>query len=80
MSVTEELEKFILTELAFDYDKKSIAPDEDLLTQGIIDSMGIMRLAAFIEEEFGIKISDEDLVPENFQNINSIKKYISLKS
>lgn len=80
LNVIEELEKFILTELAFDHDKKSIAPDEDLLIQGIIDSMGIMRLATFIEEKFGIKVTDEDLIPENFQNINSIKNYISLKS
>ncbi len=80
MNVTEELEKFILTELAFDRDIKSIASDEDLLMQGVIDSLGIMRLASFMEEKFGIKVTDEDLVPENFQNINSIKKYIASKS
>jgi acyl carrier protein len=80
MNVTEELEKFILTELAFDLDKKSIASDEDLLMQGVIDSMGIIRLATFMEEKFGIKVTDEDLIPENFQNIDSIKKYLASKS
>lgn len=80
MNVTEELEKFILTELAFDRDKKSIASDEDLLMQGVIDSLGIMRLASFMEEKFGIKVTDEDLIPENFQNIDSIKKYLASKS
>ena len=79
MDIIRELEKFILGELAFDKDQKAIVPDEDLLSMGVIDSLGIMRLVAFIEERFGIKVKDEDLVPENFQNINSINRYIVSK-
>ncbi len=73
MEIIAELEKFILAEFAFNKDQRSIAPDEDLL------SLGIIRLVAFIEEKFGIKVKDEDLVPENFQNIDSINNYIVSK-
>ena len=79
MNVVSELEKFLLTTLAIDLDIKSIAPDEDLLTQGIIDSMGIMNLCAFMEENFRIDITEDDLVPENFQNIDCLKEFIELK-
>lgn len=77
MNVREELEKFILSELAVDQDKQSLAPDEDLLMQGIIDSMGVLKLSTFMEEKFGIKITDMDMVPENFQNIESLTKFVN---
>ena len=77
MNVREELEKFILNELAVDQDRQSIELDEDLIMQGIIDSMGVIKLSTFMEEKFGIKISDMDMVPENFQNIESLTKFVN---
>lgn len=79
MEIIAELEKFILSELAFNKDQRSIASDEDILSMGVVDSMGIIRLVAFIEEKFGITVKDEDIVPENFQNIDSINNYIVSK-
>lgn len=79
MNVTNELERFLLSELAADRGMKAIAPDEDLLMQGIIDSLGIMRLSAFMEEKFGIQVADQDMVPENFQSINSLEAFIESK-
>ena len=76
MNVMEELEKFVVNELAVEHDKKSIAPDEDLLMQGIIDSMGVLKLSSFIEEKFGVKVTDIDMVPENFQNLESLSEFI----
>lgn len=77
MNVREELEKFILNELAVDQDRQSIELDEDLIMQGIIDSMGVIKLSTFMEEKFGIKVSDMDMVPENFQNIDSLTKFVN---
>jgi acyl carrier protein len=79
MGVTSELEKFLLTEASLDSEKKSIKPDEDLLMSGIIDSMGILKLVSFIESKFGIKINNEDILPENFQNLNSLEKFVEKK-
>ncbi|MEE9117739.1 MAG: acyl carrier protein [Calditrichia bacterium] len=79
MSVIDEIEKFLLTEVAAGLNKESISPDEDLLMQGIIDSLGIMKLTAFLEKTYGIKVADEDMVPENFQSLNSLNKFVELK-
>ena len=81
MDVINELEKFLLTEVAIDcgLDKKSIALDENLITQGILDSLGIMKLVSFIERNYGIKINNEDVVPENFQTLNDLKEFIEKK-
>ena len=55
----------------------SLDADQDLLTAGIIDSLGILRMVAFIEERFGVKVPDEDVVFENFQSIRVMAQYVA---
>lgn len=76
MSILENLEKILLTEITVDLGKKSLDPDEDLLEQGIIDSLGIMKLVLFLEESYGIQVNDQDIIPENFQCLSSMVKYV----
>jgi acyl carrier protein len=79
MKTFDMLEKFILTEVAVDRDKKSLEPDEDLLGSGIIDSMAVMKLVLLLEETFGIEVEDEDIIPENFETLNSLVEYVEQK-
>lgn len=76
MTILENIEKVLLTEIAVGLDKKSLDPDEDLLEQAIIDSLGLMKLIDYMEKTFGINIADEQIVPENFQNLNSMVKLV----
>ncbi|HEY7062831.1 MAG TPA: acyl carrier protein [Chloroflexota bacterium] len=46
--------------------------DEPLLANGILDSLGILRLAAFIEETFGIAVPDDALLPEHFGSVRRV--------
>lgn len=79
MTVLEALEKFLLAEVAVDLGRESLDPDEDLLEQRIIDSMAILKLVLFMEQTFGIEVKDEDIVPENFQSLNSTVKFVEQK-
>jgi len=81
MNIISELENFLITEVSVDYglDKKSVASDENLISSGIIDSMGILKLVSFMEKNFGIKINNEDIVPENFQTLNALKEFVEKK-
>lgn len=76
MRIFEKLEKVLLAEIAVGLGRTSLEPDEDLLEQGIIDSLGLMKLIAFMEKTFDIKIIDEEIVPENFQCLNSMVKLV----
>ena len=51
--------------------------DQDLLGAGVIDSLGILRMVAFMEEQFGVQVPDEDVVFENFQSIGAMARYIA---
>ena len=50
--------------------------DASFLDQGIIDSLGFMELVSFVEKECGVKIGPQDLVPENFDSVNKLSRYI----
>lgn len=64
------LEKFPLAR------KHPIAGDDNLLESGIIDSLGILDLVSFLEQDFGIVVADDDLVPENFQSVVRITRFV----
>lgn len=78
MTTQSILAKFIEKELAKGR-KSHIDYEEDLLSEGIIDSLGILQLVAFIEDKFGIHIEDEDVVLENFQSISALTNYLETR-
>ena len=49
------------------------------LDQGIIDSTGVLELATHLESQYGIKVKDEELVPENLDSIKAISVYLEKK-
>jgi acyl carrier protein len=53
-----------------------LTEDEDLLSGGILNSLGILQLVAFIEERFNIQVPDEDVVFENFQSVSALSAYL----
>lgn len=58
-------------------EKQDISDGQDLLTTGMIDSIGIMRLVAFLEKEFAQSIPPADVTLENFSNVCAIAEYIA---
>ena len=53
--------------------------ESSLLDSGVIDSLGILDLVTFMEESFDIEASDEDLVPENFDSISALVRFVESK-
>ncbi len=53
--------------------------DDSFLETGIVDSLGIGQLVAFLEERFGIRIADEELIPDNLDSVASAAAYVERK-
>jgi acyl carrier protein len=68
------LEKFPLAR------KAGVDRDTALLEKGILDSLGILDVVSFLESEFSILISDDDLVPENFQTLSTLSAFVLKKN
>ena len=79
VSGSEEIEAlivdFVRDEMAGD-DSLEIDLDENLLTSGLVDSVGIVRLIAHLKESLGVEVPPNDLVPANFRTIRIMAAYM----
>ncbi len=80
MSVEDKVRNYILENYLFTDDQSELSNEDSFLDKGIIDSTGILEVIFFLEEEFGINVDDEEMIPENLDSVNNIVKYISSKS
>jgi acyl carrier protein len=51
--------------------------DESLFESGFLDSFALVDLVSGLEKEFGIKIPDADLIPQRFDSISRIERYLA---
>jgi acyl carrier protein len=58
----------------------SLGPTDSLISSGILDSIGLLRLVLFLEERFQVKVADGDLVPDNFETIERIVSFVESRS
>lgn len=72
----EVLRRYIAQELLSNGAAAAVTDDADLLGGLAIDSVGMMSLVLFIEEEFGLPVPPEDVTIENFLSINAIEAYL----
>ena len=79
VDVSTELEAFIVEEVALGRELAAIAPDDDLLSGGILDSLGVTQLVTFLEDRFGIRITDDELTPANFRTLAAIEAFVGCK-
>ena len=56
--------------------RQTVDADDDLLGEGLIDSLGAMQFVAFIEDTFELKVPLEDITIQNFRTIESIDRYL----
>ena len=75
----DEIRHFIADRFLFGDDKK-LGDNDSLLEAGIIDSTGILELISHLEERYGIKVNDDELVPENLDTIAGIAAFLAKKA
>lgn len=78
MSNEERITGFI-QRLSLNEGGAAIAAETSLLDSGLIDSTGIIEVVAFLESEFGIRVEDEEIVPENFETVRRIAALVESK-
>jgi len=79
MTIQDQLKNYIMSQFLFEQDQQSLEPDDDLLNQGIIDSMGVLELINYMEETLGVQVSDEEITPENFRSLNTLMNLVRQK-
>ncbi len=73
--IKQKIRDFIFRELVFVDNPAQFSDDDDLLEVGL-DSMGIMRLIMFIEDQFGVTLPDNEIEPDNVKSFNALESWI----
>lgn len=80
MDIEAVIEDFLVNEIMLADNSTKIAPDESLIDLGVLDSLALLRLVMFIEEQFNLVVNDAEVIPENLETLNDIVSFVNKKS
>jgi len=78
MSHIDTVREFVVENFLFG-DGDQLQNDTSFMETGIIDSTGILELITFLEDKFKINIEDDELIPENLDNLQNVARFINRK-
>ena len=58
---------------------EELAANESLLESGVVDSIGVLSLVTWLEQEFGFVIDDDEVVPENLESVANLVGFVDRK-
>jgi acyl carrier protein len=73
---TLKIKQFIVDEFMPDVSVDELDSDFDLLTGGVVDSLGLLQVVAWLETEFDVTVDESQLGPESFRTVDAIKTYV----
>lgn len=79
MDIKKLIREFLIEELRENGFYEGVRDDQSLIDAGIIDSLGVLKLLAFLDETFGVIPSEEELNPENLSSINNLCDFVERK-
>ncbi len=79
-TIERDVRTFLDENFMLDADPTALSNDASLTRHGVLDSMGVLELIAYLEQRFDITIPDEDTLPENLDSIARIVQYVAQRS
>ena len=77
MRGVNEIKRFVVAEFAPDVTADKLDEDYDLLDSGVVDSLGLLRLIAWVGYRYALPVADMDLVPDDFRSVHAICDFIA---
>jgi acyl carrier protein len=74
-----ELRAFVIDNFLFGQNDDCLTSDTSFLQAGIIDSTGLLELIGFVERTYDVRLTDDELVPENLDSLNRLAAFLSRK-
>lgn len=79
MSVEQKIRAYILQNFLFTDEDTALNNTDSLIGKGIVDSTGALEMVHFLEEQFGTKVRDDEMIPENLDSVNRIVAFVAKK-
>ena len=78
-AIEQQIRNFIVENFLFGDTSNVLQNTDSFLEGGIIDSTGVLELVSHLQEAYGIKVEDEELIPENLDSIANVSSFIQRK-
>ncbi len=78
MEIKDRVHAFVLSNF-YVPDASALTESTPLLASGIVDSTGVLEVVAFLEDQFDIKVEDDEMLPENLDSVAQIAAYVKKK-
>jgi acyl carrier protein len=73
LTATESaIRQFLVDDVFYDKDLKDLTVTDSLLAKGLLDSLSILKTVTFLEEQFGVTVPDEEVLPDHFESVRAI--------
>ena len=79
MDIPSTIRQFIREKFVFSSEDTSFDDQASFMETGLVDSTGVLEIIQFIEETFGITVSDDELIPENLDSLQNLASFVSRK-
>jgi len=79
MNNKSQLRQFILENYLFTDDESQLDDSQSFLSTGILDSMGILELVAFLNDDLQVKVETHEMIPDNLDSIDNLMRFIDNK-
>lgn len=77
MSNVDSIRQFVLTEFLGGADAEELTDDYDFVANGVIDSLGILKVIAWVEDNFEVMLDYSELDPTHFRTVASIDAFVT---
>ncbi|WP_329297177.1 phosphopantetheine-binding protein [Streptomyces sp. NBC_00659] len=77
MDYAQAVKEFVLREFLPDVPADDLADDLDLMANGVIDSLGLLKVIAWLEDRYGVDTDAVDLDPESFTSVAAIAAFLT---
>ena len=78
-NIVDIISQFIINNFLLGNQNENIDTNKSLYENGIVDSTGVLEIVDFLEETFGIKIEDAELIPDNLDSIKKMSEFVQRK-
>lgn len=76
MDDMQKIKQFVVDEFMPDVPTEELDADFDLLTGGVVDSLGLLKVVAWLESEYDIGVDDSQLGPDSFRTVRAIHEFV----
>jgi acyl carrier protein len=79
IEIESTIRAFIGQNFLFGQGADTLIGTDSFMEKGILDSTGVLELIAFLEQQFGVTVQDEELVPENLDSVDRVVAFVGRK-